>query len=163
MRKRANSSYFPTRILGLVILAALGVSACGDSTASTPPVGIPGHDNPLMAVWETDFGVPPFDLIQDDQYLPAFREAMEMHKAEIEAIVANSEAPTFQNTVVAMEQAGGLYSRVASAFGARNGAHTNETLQGVARTLAPERAAHGDAIILNSELWERVKTVFDQR
>ena len=84
MGKRMHLSKLPTRISGLALLITLAVSACGDSTASAPALGIPGHDNPLMAVWETDFGVPPFDLIQDDDYLPAFREAMDMHKAEIE-------------------------------------------------------------------------------
>jgi peptidyl-dipeptidase Dcp len=126
-------------------------------------VGIEGHENPLLAVWETEFRVPPFDLIQDDHYIPAFREAMDVEKSEIEAIVSNPDAPTFENTIVALEKAGALYSRVGRVFGAVNGAHTNETLQAVARTMAPERAAHGDAIILNPELWERVRTVFDQR
>jgi peptidyl-dipeptidase Dcp len=88
---------------------------------------------------------------------------MEIHNGEIAAIVANEEAPTFDNTILALEEAGALYSRVGRVFGAVNGAHTNETLQDVARTLAPERAAHGDAIILNADLWERVRTVYEQR
>jgi peptidyl-dipeptidase Dcp len=143
---------------------AVALSACSaPPPPSAPPVGIPGHENPLLAVWQTEFGVPPFDLIENDHYLPAFEEAMEMHNAEIETIVGNPDAPTFENTIVAREQAGALYNRVGRVFGAVNGAHTNDTLQEVARTLAPVRAAHGDAIILNPDLWERVRTVFEQR
>ncbi len=167
MRKLTHSVTFPARLLGLVLLTLWGVSACGEAVAppplAAPAIGIPGHENPLLAVWDTEFGVPPFDLITNEQYLPAFREAMQLHRAEIDAIVSNPEAPTFENTIVAFDEAGGLYSRVGRVFGAVNGANTNDTLQEVARTLAPERAAHGDAIILNPELWERVKAVFEQR
>jgi peptidyl-dipeptidase Dcp len=116
-----------------------------------------------MTVWETDFGVPPFNEIENDHYLPAFREAMEIHKADIDAIVDNPEEATFENTIVALDKAGSLYNRVGRVFGAVNGAHTNDTLQEVARTLAPERAAHGDAIRLNPSLWERVSAVFEQK
>jgi peptidyl-dipeptidase Dcp len=126
-------------------------------------VGIADHENPLLTVWETEFGVPPFDLIQNEHYLPAFREAMEMENAEIDAIVQDPADPTFENTIVALEKAGTLYSRVWRVFGAVSGAHTNETLQDVARTLAPERSAHGDAIILNPDLWSRVDAVFQQK
>ena len=164
MRELTHSSMYPARFLGLLFLGAIGLSACGETTAPpAPPVGILGHENPLMSVWETEFGVPPFDLIQNDHYLPAFHEAMEIHRGEIDTIVNNPDAPSFENTIVAMEQAGDLYSRVGRVFGAVNGAHTNDTLQDVARTLAPERAAHGDAIILNPALWERVDAVFQQR
>ena len=151
------------RILGVILLGSV-LSACGDAPPPpAPPVGMAGHENPLLAVWETEFGVPPFDQIQNDHYLPAFREAMEIHRTEIDAIVENSDAPTFENTIVALEEAGALYSRVGRVFGAVNGAHTNDTLTEVARTLAPERAAHGDAVILNPDLWARVNAVFEQR
>ncbi len=164
MRALTHFSTSPVRILGLILLTAVGLSACGETAAPPPPpVGIAGHENPLMAIWETEFGVPPFDLTQNDHYLPAFREAMAAHKAEIETIVTDPDPPTFENTIVALEKAGALYSRVGRAFGAVHGAHTNDTLQDVARTLAPERAAHGDAIILNPDLWERVRAVFEQR
>lgn len=148
------------RILVLVLIGAT-LSACGVSQPPAPPVGVAGHENPLLAIWDTEFGVPPFDQIQNDHYLPAFREAMKIHRAEIDAIVANQEAPSFENTIVALEEAGSLYSRVGRVFGAVNGAHTNDTLTDVAQTLAPERAAHGDAVILNPDLWARVNTVFE--
>jgi peptidyl-dipeptidase Dcp len=124
---------------------------------------ISGHENPLLAEWHTDFGVPPFDLIENEHYEPAFREAMAAHRAEIDAIVANSEPATFENTVVALDESGDLYARVGRVFGAVNGAHTNDVLKAVAETMAPERAAHGDAIILNPDLWTRVDAVFQQK
>ena len=106
MRELTHFSMYPARFLGLFLLAAIGLSACGETAAPPPPpIGIPGHENPLLAVWETDFGVPPFELIQNDDYLPAFREAMAEHKAEIEAIVTNPDPPTFENTVVALDLA----------------------------------------------------------
>jgi peptidyl-dipeptidase Dcp len=159
-----DRSNFSIPVLGLLLLAVSGLVACSEGVA--PPsnqVGIPGNDNPLLAVWETDFGVPPFDIISNDDYLPAFRQAMDIHKADIDAIVENPEPPTFENTIVAMDRAGALYSRVGRVFGAVSGANTNDTLQDVDRTLAPERAAHGDAIILNPALWDRVKTVWEQK
>lgn len=142
---------------------ALALAAC--ATEAPPPTGsvVSGHENPLLAEWHTDFGVPPFDLVRNEHYLPAVREAMAAHKAEIEAIVANPEAPTFANTVEALERSGSLYTRVSRVFGAVTSAHTNDTLQDVERTLAPESAAHGDDISLNPGLYERVKAVYDQR
>lgn len=165
MRARTLLLRPSNRVLGLFLLTALAASACSQAADAPPPppVGIEGHENPLLTIWDTEFGVPPFVQIGNDHYLPAFHEAMEIHKAEIDAIVNNEEAPTFENTILALEEAGALYSRVGRVFGAVNGAHTNDTLQAVARTLAPERAAHGDAIILNADLWDRVRTVHAQK
>jgi peptidyl-dipeptidase Dcp len=140
---------------------AAGLSACGDG--GIPASVVSGNDNPLLAEWHTEFGVPPFDLVENGHYLPAMREAMDRHNVEIETIVANPDAPTFENTIEALERSGALLTRVGNVFGAVNGAHTNDTLQEVARTLAPERAAHSDDITLNADLWTRVKAVYDQR
>ncbi len=163
MRKHLQSSGFSARIMGFFAFLLIGFSACADVAPPSPPLGIEGHENPLMAVWDTEFGVPPFDQIANDDYIPAFREAMEIHRSEIDAIVNNPEEPTFANTVLALEQAGSLYGRVGRVFGAVNGAHTNDVLQEVARTMAPERAAHGDAIGLDPGLWERVDAVFQHK
>jgi peptidyl-dipeptidase Dcp len=136
---------------------ALGACA-GDRSAVSV---VSGHDNPLLAEWHTPFGVPPFDLIRNEHYLPAFREAMAGHKADIAAIVDNPDAPTFANTIEALERAGARYARVSAVFDAVNGAHTNDTLQDVDSILAPERAAHVDDIALNAALYERVKAVVE--
>lgn len=163
MRKLVHGRPRPGWWTGLFLILPVALAGCGDQGATITPSQISGNDNPLLAEWHTEFGVPPFDLIKNDDYLPAFREAMAQHQEEIDTIVANPEPPTFENTIVALEQSGRLYSRVGRVFGAVNGANTNDTLQDVARTLAPERAAHGDAIVLNPDLWERVKAVWDQR
>jgi len=152
----------PLRRLTLFLVAFAFAACAGEAPAPTGSV-ISGHDNPLLAEWHTEFGVPPFDLIENEHYLPAIREAMAAHKEEVAAIVANAEAPTFQNTIEALERSGELYARGSRVFYAVTSAHTNDTLQGVERTLAPEEAAHGDDILLNPELYARVKAVWDQR
>ena len=144
-------------------LVALSLSACGREAPLPSASTISGHENPLLAQWQTEFGVPPFDLIKNEHYLPALREAMALEKADIEAIVSNPEPPTFANTIEALERAGALYTRASQVFGAVTGANTNDTLQEVERTLAPEQAAHADDISLNPALYERVKAVYDQR
>ena len=119
--------------------------------------------NPLLEEWDTPFGLPPFDEIENEHYLPAFRTAMEEHAAEVDAIVANHEPATFANTIEALERSGKMLSRISRVFGAVTSAHTNDSLQEVELTLAPERAAHGDNIALNANLFARIKAVYDQR
>ena len=120
--------------------------------------------NPLLEQeWDTPFGVPPFDNIESEHYREALRTAMEEHSAEVDAIVSDPEPATFTNTIEALERSGRLLGRDARVFGAVNGAHTNDTLQEIARTLAPERAEHADNILLNADLYARVKTVYDRR
>lgn len=165
-------------LLAVVVSALAGASGCvpqpggaAEPQTASPDVSAPApatmpeasSDNPLLAEWDTPFGVPPLDRIEDEHYLPAFRAAMAEHDAEIAAIVAQDTPPTFENTIEALERAGGAYARVARVFGAVNAAHTNETLQDVARTLAPERAAHFDDIVLDPGLYERVAAVWEAR
>lgn len=147
----------------LILLGIVALGSCAGERGTPAASVISGNDNPLLAEWHTEFGVPPFDLISNEHYLPAFREAMTRHKAEIAAIADQPDAPTFANTVEALERAGALYTRVSSVFNAVNGANTNDTLQEVDRILAPEQAAHADEISLNAALYQRVKAVYDQR
>lgn len=144
-----------------IMTIPVGTIMLGGCAGEPAASRVSGHDNPLLAVWHTPFGVPPFDLIRNEHYLPAFREAMARQKAEIAAIVDNPDAPTFANTIEALDRAGALYTRVSAVFGAVNGANTNDTLQEIDRTLAPARAAHTDDILLNAALYERVKTVVE--
>lgn len=120
-------------------------------------------DNPLLAKWETPFGVPPFHLINDGHYLPAFRYAMAAQQEEIAAIVDNAESPSFANTIEAVERSGGALSRVSRVFFAINSAHSNDSIRSIARTISPELAAHRDDISLNAGLYQRVKSVYDRR
>ncbi len=119
--------------------------------------------NPFFAPSTLPWSAPPFDLIDDAHYMPAFKAGMAEQRVEVEAIVTDAEPPTFENTLVALEKSGALLTRVASAFFAVAGAHTNPTLQQLQQDVAPMLSAHGDAISLDARLFARVKAVYDQR
>ncbi|MCP4726683.1 MAG: M3 family metallopeptidase [bacterium] len=122
-----------------------------------------GGGNPFLTEFDTPFGVPPFDEIRTDHYLPAFAEGMSQHRAEIDAIVNNSEAATFENTIEALEYSGELLAKVSNIFYSVNDVMTNEEMQSVAEDVAPDLAKHGDDISLNEALFAKVKSVYDQR
>lgn len=119
--------------------------------------------NPLLMEWDTPFGVPPFDQIANEDYLPAFEQAIEMHKKEIDAIVNNPDAPTFKNTVEALELSGSMLDQVANVFYSVEAANTNDVLKETAKVMAPMLAKHSDNISLNKALFSRVKTVYEQK
>ncbi|HWA30860.1 MAG TPA: M3 family metallopeptidase, partial [Rhizomicrobium sp.] len=106
---------------------------------------------------------PMFDKIKDSDYLPAFEKGMKEQLAEIDAIANDKAAPTFDNTIVAMEKSGRMLDRVSSTFFNIVSANTDDALDKVQATVAPELAAHQDAIYLNAKLFARVKAVYDQR
>ena len=119
--------------------------------------------NPLLAEFKTPFQVPPFDLISNDHYLPAIKAAIIEHKAEIERIVANADEPTFDNSIAALAQSGLLLNRVQSVFFNQLSSNTNDTLDAIAREVAPLISAHEDDISLNPELFRRVSKVFEHK
>lgn len=141
----------------LLILCALGllIGACAPKNANM--------GNPLLQEYTTPFQTPPFDKILPEHFLPAMEEAMAMHKAEIQAILDNPDAPTFENTIVAYDKAGELLGKVRMAFGSLNGADTNDELQEIAKQMTPAMTRHSNEISLNPKLFERVKAVYDQR
>ncbi len=154
--------------LAVILPLFLGLAApAGHDTAATSSIqrenAASPTENPLLAEWDTPFGVPPFDLIEDEHYLPAFRYAMEQEQEEIAAIVDNAEPPTFANTIEALERSGRMLTRVANVFFAINSAHSNDSIRATARTVSPELAAHSDDISLNAELYQRVRSVYDRR
>ena len=120
-------------------------------------------DNPLLSTYETPFQVPPFDKIKNEHFRPAFKAALEQHNQEIDAIVNDSQDPSFENTIVALENAGSLLGNVSRVFFNLNSAHTNDSIQAIAKDLAPVLSAHGDEISLNEKLFARVKKVYDDR
>jgi len=120
-------------------------------------------DNPLLSEWNTPFGVPPFDKIKSEDYLPAFEIALEKHKEEIKIIEENTEAPTFENTVETMELSGAILNKIQRVFFAVESANTDDVLKETAKKLAPKFSAHYDDISLNPILFKRVKTVYDQK
>ena len=95
-------------------------------------------DNPLLSEFDTPFGVPPFDKIKVEHYMPAYMEGMDQEQNEIKAIVNTPEAATFANTIEAMDRSGLLLSRVASVFNNLNSSDTNEEMQKIAKEVAEE-------------------------
>lgn len=146
-----KKSFFPFLIVASIFVA------CDNDKKST------NSDNPLLGAYETPFEVPPFDKIKDEHFKPAFEEAIRVHNLEIDSIVNNEEAPTFLNTIVALENAGSLLSNVSTVFYNLNSANTNDTIQAIAKEMAPVLSAHGDNIYLNAKLFDRVKSVYDNK
>ncbi|WP_219921405.1 M3 family metallopeptidase [Rufibacter sp. XAAS-G3-1] len=120
-------------------------------------------NNPLLQKYTTPHQVPPFHLIKDAHFKPALQEGIRQHQLEIDAIVNNSKPATFDNTILAMENAGQLLGRVSTVFYNLNSANTNEQIQKIAREIAPALSAHSDNIILNKKLFDRVKTVWNNK
>ena len=120
-------------------------------------------ENPLLTESAAPFGAPQFDKIRNEHYLPAFEQGVAEAKAEIDAIVANQEEPTFENTIEAMEYAGQTLNRVASIFYALMEAHTNETMQQIAEEISPMLTEYSMYVSLNNDLFQRVKAVYEKR
>ena len=143
---------------------ASGAIALG--TVGTPATGADGKfgpSNPFYAPSTLPFHAPPFDKIKDEDYQPAIEAGMAEELSEIRAIADNPAAPTYENTLVAMEKTGRLLQRALAAFGAMTAANTNPALQKVQADEAPKLAAHQDAISLNEKLFARVAAVYKQR
>jgi peptidyl-dipeptidase Dcp len=120
-------------------------------------------ENPLLSEWDTPFNTPPFDEIRNKHFMPAFKEAMNAHMAEIEAIVNNSEEPTFENTIEALEKSGETLERVERVFFCLTDANTNDELQAISEEVEPLLAKHNDDISLDPALFARVKKIYQQR
>ncbi|WP_394351621.1 M3 family metallopeptidase [Lunatibacter salilacus] len=119
--------------------------------------------NPFFEAYDTPFEVPPFDKIKNEHFAPAVREGIVQKEKEVDAIVNNPEAPTFANTVEALEYSGETLSKVSRVFSNLNSANTNDELQAIAKELAPEISKHSDNINLNEKLFARVKTIWDSK
>ena len=120
-------------------------------------------DNPLLQKWDTPFETAPFEKIKVEHYLPAFEAAMEEHNKEIQAIIDNAEAPTFDNTIAALDYAGETLSKVAGVFGNMMAANTSEELQKVNEQVGSMMATHSDNISMNAKLFEKIKAVYDAK
>jgi len=149
----------------LIVSTLLGAAAI--ALGSLNPVLAAGTDfgpsNPFYAPSTLPFHAPPFDKIKDEDYQPAIDAGMAQQEAEIQAIANNSDVPTFDNTIVALEKSGQLLNRVMAAFEGVTGANTDDTLQKVRTIEAPKLAAHEDFIYLNPKLFARVKAIYQQR
>ncbi len=118
-------------------------------------------ENPLLVKSTLDYGAPDFTKIKNEHFMPAILKGMELQNEEIAKIVANTEAPTFKNTILALEESSKTLDNVNAVFGALAGAHTNDVLRANQKELAPKFSKHGDEILLNTKLFERIKTVYN--
>ena len=162
--------------LTLAVVIALTATACSKTDselATTKAVAetnneeaaavTPDSENPFFTQSMLYFRLPPFEQIEDSHYAPAFERGMAEQMVEINFIANDSEAPTLDNTLVAMERSGQMLNRVASVFFAMASADTNDTIEELRSELAPKLSAHNDAILLNGLLFERIKALYEQR
>ncbi len=120
-------------------------------------------DNPFFSDYNTPFETPSFDRIKEEHYLSAFKEGIKQQLEKIDAVVNNEEAPTFENTIEAMESSDALLTKVGNVFFNLLSANTNDELQGIAKEVSPLLSKHRDDILLNQKLFERVKAVYSQK
>lgn len=121
------------------------------------------QENPFLKAYDTPYQVPPFEQISNEHFKPAFQEGIRIQKGEMEAVANLSARPTFENTVLAMENSGELLSRVSTVFFNLSSANTNKDMQALAQEMAPVLARHSDDIYLNEKLFKKVKTLWDER
>jgi peptidyl-dipeptidase Dcp len=146
-------SFRPLAIpVGIAIIACSGVGSA--QLPSSNPFAAP---SPLL------YQAPDFTRIRNTHFQPAIEEGMRQQLAEVGAVIRNSAAPTFENTILPLERAGQLLARVQRVFGALTSSNTNDTLQAIQRALAPRLAAHRDAISLNDTLFLRIRSLYDRR
>jgi peptidyl-dipeptidase Dcp len=151
-----------------LILLALGsvhasMSSLGAADPSPSASASSMTDNPLFSESSLPYHSPPFDKIKEEHFPPAFEKGMADQLKEVEAIAANKEKPTFENTIVALERSGDLLGRVDRIFSNLAGANTNPVLQKTEKEMSPKLAAHQDAIHLNGALFARVQSLYDNR
>jgi peptidyl-dipeptidase Dcp len=153
--------------LSLCVVAAAGgmfmssiVAAKGQAAGSASGAA---EGNPLLVPSTLPFQAPPFDKIKNADFRPALEEGMRQHLVEVTAIAEDPAPPTLENTLVALEKSGQTLTRVQLVFNALTGANTNDELQKLEEEIAPTLAAHQDAILLNSKLFNRIETLYRQR
>ncbi|HAC22975.1 MAG TPA: peptidase M3 [Porphyromonadaceae bacterium] len=119
--------------------------------------------NPFFTEWTTPYRIPPFDQIKNEHFMPAIEQGMQQHLEEIDVIVNNQEAPTFSNTIEAMDYSGRLLSKTLAVFFNLESAETNDSLQKIAEEISPLLSEHNDKVSMNEKLFDRVKTVYNNR
>lgn len=140
-------------------LAAMIFSSCNDSNQITEDMS----SNPLLTESVLPYGAPDFTKIKSHHFLPAMKEAMKIQNEKIDVIVNNTDAPTFENVIIALEKSGADFDRVSNVFYALTGAHTNDDLKAAQKELSSLTAAHFDGISLNDALFKKVKAIYDNK
>ena len=121
------------------------------------------QENPLLGEFKDVHGTAPLDRIKNEHFIPAYKEAIKQGEADIKAIVENKQKPDFENTIVALDKAGRLLSRTSGVFFNLMNAETNDELQAIAQEISPMLTKYRNDITLNPVLFEKVKTVYNQK
>ncbi|MFK8053835.1 MAG: M3 family metallopeptidase [Woeseiaceae bacterium] len=165
-----------TRLIPLLLMLTL--IGCGKDQPQTENIAKPQsastaddlmvtdaelEGNPFLEDWDTPLATPPFDRIDDEHFLPAFKKGLLEQRAEVAAIVENPDAPTFENTILALEQSGELSLKVGLVFGPLAGTELNARKRELQSIIYPLWTRESDKIVLDDRLWKRVKAVYDQR
>jgi peptidyl-dipeptidase Dcp len=160
-----NRSHILLAAVSLAVASMAHAQPAAPAQAATQAQAVMPFDvsNPFAKPSTLPFNYPAFDKVRNEHFAPAFLEGMRQEAAEMEAIAANRAAPTFENTIVAMERSGQMLNRVQAVFGTLTGSYTNDTLQALQKELSPKLAAHNDAIRLNPTLYARIKALYDKR
>ena len=117
--------------------------------------------NPFFAEWDTPYGIPPFEKIQEKDYLPAVKEGIAQQQAEIQAIIDNQEAPSFENTIAALDRSGALLSKVSGVLFNVSESDANDNINAIVEQAMPMISDHSSSINMNADLFARVKAVYE--
>ena len=139
-----------------LLYAACAVALAGACTSNT-------HKNPFLSAYTTPYEIPPFDSISYSDYLPALEAGIEQKKAHIDSIVSNPEPATFENTIMPLERSGEILDRVATVFFALDESNSSPEMVEIAETFYPKYSQFGDEMTMNDALFQRIKTVYDNR
>ena len=136
----------------IILASSLMIYSCTTKT----------NENPFFSEFQTEFGAPPFDKIKLEHYEPAFIKGIEEQNKEIAAIIANKEAPDFENTIVALDNSGAILARVSEIFFNMTDAETSDSLTAISIKIAPILSEHNDNLYLNQELFQKVNAIYQQ-
>ena len=140
-------------------MTALSLALCGCSTKEAQTE----QGNPFFSEFNTPYGIAPFADITIEHYREGMLKGMEEQKAEIEAIINNSEAPTFENTILALDKSGQLLRKVRGTFSPLSSSNSNDEFRALQKEMSPLSSTHNDDIYLNEKLFARVKSVYDSK
>ena len=148
------------KIINMIALSVITLASCTSKPEQKTEAAGP---NPFLTEYTTPFQVPPFDQIKIEHYMPAFEAGIKEQQAEIEAIANNAETPTFQNTILPFDKSGETLDRVSNVFFNLNECLTNDEMIAIAEQVLPMLSKHGDAIMMNPKLFERIDYVYQHR
>ena len=148
------------KLINMIALSVITLASC----TSKPEQKTEAESlNPFLTEYATPFQVPPFDQIKNEHYLPAFEAGIKEQQAEVETIINNESTPTFENTILPFDKSGDILDRVSNVFFNLNECLNNDEMVAIAEQVLPMLSKHGDAIMMNPKLFERIDYVYQHR